>query len=202
MKLIVITQPNFFVEEEKIIAAFFEEGLDILHVRKPHTASAYLERLLTLIPEKYHRRIVLHDHFHLKEEFNLMGVHLNSRNPEIPQPYNGHLSCSCHSLEEVKEKKPNYNYVFLSPIYNSISKKNYISPFTPEILRKSVKDEIIDQQVMALGGVCLDNLLEIKDYGFGGAVILGDLWNKFDFHTDSDYLAIVNHFIKLRSMAD
>ena len=59
MKLIVVTTPTFFVEEDKIITALFEEGLDILHLRKPETPAMYSERLLTLIPEKYHRRITL-----------------------------------------------------------------------------------------------------------------------------------------------
>ena len=63
MKLIVVTTPTFFVEEDKIITALFEEGLDILHLRKPETPAMYSERLLTLIPEKYHRRIVTHEHF-------------------------------------------------------------------------------------------------------------------------------------------
>ena len=80
MKLIVVTAPTFFVEEGKIITALFEEGLDI-HLRKPETPAMYSERLLTLIPEKYHRRIVTHEHFYLKEEFDLMGIHLNTRNP-------------------------------------------------------------------------------------------------------------------------
>ena len=53
MKLIVVTTPTFFVEEDKIITALFEEGLDILHLRKPETPAMYSERLLTLIPEKY-----------------------------------------------------------------------------------------------------------------------------------------------------
>lgn len=66
MKLIVITTPNYFVEEDKIITTLFEEGLDILHLRKPDMPAIYAERLLTLIPEKYHRRIVTHDHFYLK----------------------------------------------------------------------------------------------------------------------------------------
>ena len=35
MKLIVVTTPTFFVEEDQIINALFEEGLDILHLRKP-----------------------------------------------------------------------------------------------------------------------------------------------------------------------
>ena len=51
MKLIVVTTPTFFVEEDKIITALFEEGLDILHLRKPETPAMYSERLLTLIPD-------------------------------------------------------------------------------------------------------------------------------------------------------
>ena len=105
MKLIVVTTPTFFVEEDKIITALFEEGLDVLHLRKPETPAMYSERLLTLIPDKYHRRIVTHEHFYLKEEFNLMGIHLNARNPKEPHDYYGHISCSCHSVEEVKNRK-------------------------------------------------------------------------------------------------
>ena len=49
MKLILITPPTYFVEEDKIITALFEEGLDTLHLRKPGTAPMFAERLLTLI---------------------------------------------------------------------------------------------------------------------------------------------------------
>ena len=73
MKLIVVTTPTFFVEEDKIITALFEEGLDVLHLRKPETPAMYSERLLTLIPDKYHRRIVTHEHFYL----NLSAVSYN-----------------------------------------------------------------------------------------------------------------------------
>lgn len=51
MKLILITTPTYFVEEDKILTTLFDEGLDILHLRKPDTAPVYAERLLTLIPE-------------------------------------------------------------------------------------------------------------------------------------------------------
>ena len=105
MKLILITSPTYFVEESKIITDLFEEGLDILHLRKPDTPPMYAERLLTLIPKQYHKRIVVHDHFYLKEEFNLKGIHISPRNPIVPAHYKGHISRSCHSLEEVKEHK-------------------------------------------------------------------------------------------------
>ena len=202
MKLIVVTAPTFFVEEDKIITALFEEGLDILHLRKPETPAMYSERLLTLIPQKYHKRIITHEHFYLQEEFSLMGIHLNTRNPKEPHDYSGHISCTCHSLDEVRNKKHFYDYLFLSPIYNCITKTGVTSGFTAEELRQAEKSKIIDSKVMALGGITSDNILEIKDYGFGGAVIMGDLWNKFNPCTDRDYLEVIRHFKKLKEMAD
>lgn len=202
MKLIVVTAPTFFVEEDKIITALFEEGLDILHLRKPETPAMYSERLLTLIPEKYHKRIITHEHFYLQEEFSLMGIHLNTRNPKEPHDYSGHISCTCHSLDEVQHKKHFYDYLFLSPIYNCITKSGVTSGFTAEELRQAGKSKVIDSRVMALGGITPDNILEIKDYGFGGAVVMGDLWNKFNACTDRDYLEVIRHFKKLKKMAD
>ena len=61
-----------------------------------------------------------------------MGIHLNARNPKEPHDYAGHVSCSCHSVEEVKNKKHFYDYVFMSPIYDSISKVNYYSHIPPK----------------------------------------------------------------------
>ncbi len=202
MKLILITPPTYFVEEDKIITALFEEGLDILHLRKPDTAPIYAERLLTLIPEQYHKRIVVHGHFYLKDEYRLKGLHLNSRNPELPEHYKGHVSRSCHSLEEVKEHKRNCDYVLLSPVFDSISKKDYHANYTPEELRKAHKAGIIDKKVIALGGIDADNIRQVKDYGFGGAAILGAIWDKFDTRIDSDFDKIIQHFKKLKKLAD
>lgn len=202
MKIIAVTTPNFFIEEDKIITALFDEGLDILHLRKPETAAMYAERLLTLIPQKYHKKIVTHEHFYLKKEFDLLGIHLNVRNSKAPEDYSGHISCSCHSTEEVKQRKGLYDYVFMSPVFDSITKENYPSQYTPEELRKAAKEGIIDQNVIALGGVSIDNILQVKDFGFGGAAILGDLWGKFDCRNDQNYLAVIRHFKKLKEMAD
>ena len=202
MKLILITPPTYFVEEDKIITALFEEGLDVLHLRKPGTAPMFAERLLTLIPEQYRKRIVVHGHFYLKEEYMLKGIHLNSRNPHAPENYRGHVSRSCHSLEEVKEYKRGCDYVFLSPVFDSISKQNYHSAYTPDEIRKAHKAGIIDKKVIALGGIDTDNIAEVKDYGFGGAAILGALWNKFNTCCDRDYSSVIEHFRKLKKLAD
>lgn len=174
-----MTTPYFFVEEHQILNALFDEGLEILHLRKPDTEPVYSERLLTLISDSYRKRIVVHDHFYLKNEYNLKGIHLNQRNPELPQKYKGHISCSCHTAEEITTHKKSFDYMFLSPIFDSISKENYSTRFTQADLRELSVKKIIDRKVMALGGIGLDNMARIKELGFGGAVILGDIWNKF-----------------------
>lgn len=162
----------------------------------------YSERLLTLIPEKYHKRIVTHELFYLQNEFNLSGIHLNARNPQEPHDYAGNISCTCHSIEELKNKKHFYDYVFLSPIFDCITKADVASAFTAEELRLAAKEKIIDSKVMAFGGINPDNILEIKDFGFGGAVIMGDLWNKFNACSDRDYIKVIQHFKHLKEMAD
>lgn len=202
MKLIVITTPTFFIEEDQIITALFEEGLDYLHLRKPNTEPIYSERLLSLIPEQYHKRIVVHDHFYLKNEFNLMGIHLNHRNPSIPDNYKGHISCSCHSIEEVKRRKGICSYVFMSPVFDSISKSNYNSAYSKDEIIKAAKSGIIDRKVIALGGINKENLHQVKEYGFGGAALLGDIWNNFDTFGSICYKPIIEHFKELKRIAE
>ncbi|MEG2573095.1 MAG: hypothetical protein RSA44_00360 [Bacteroides sp.] len=55
MKLIVITTPYFFFGEEKIITNLFNEGLEILHLRKPNADPITYEHSLSLIPKQYHQ---------------------------------------------------------------------------------------------------------------------------------------------------
>ena len=58
MKLVLMTQPTFFVEEDKILTSLFEEGLDNLHLYKPGSEPVYSERLLTLLPNSLFRKTV------------------------------------------------------------------------------------------------------------------------------------------------
>ena len=106
------------------------------------------------------------------------------------------LSASCHTLEEVQEDKKTCDYVFLSPIFDSISKEGYSSKFTPEAIREAVKADIIDKKVIALGGIDEENILRVKDFGFGGAAIMGGLWSKFNHSFDNNYQELIDHFRK------
>lgn len=198
MKLILMTTPEFFVEENNILNSLFEEGLDILHLRKPGAEPVFSERLLTLLPEKWHKKIVAHDHFYLKNEYKLKGIHISNQNHTIPINYTGHISRTCHSISQLREYKNKYNYVFLGPIYNSISHSSLLSSFSMRELEKAAQEGLIDSKVYAIGGIRKDNIERMKELGFGGVVVCGDLWSRFDLHQSYDYKELIEYFRKLK----
>ncbi len=202
MKLILLSSPYFFVEEDKILATLFEEGLDVLHLRKPDSEPVYCERLLTLLPEKYHQRIVANDHFYLKDEFGLMGIHLSQRNSAIPLHYNGITTRTCYSLEELSEAKKKHHYVILKNIYDSTSDNSSLSQYSHLQLRDASRQGLIDKRVMAQTGVTLENIQDVRDLGFGGAVVCSDIWKRFNIHSGMDFKDVIKHFHKLRKACD
>lgn len=201
MKLLLLSTSDFFVEEDTIINALFEEGLDLLHLRKPDSEPVYSERLLTLLPAQWHNQIIVHEHFYLKEEFGLRGIHLSERDPEPPVGYKGQLSRSCHSFDELSTSKSGMDYVFLSPVFNSITYPDRHAAYTDQQLHDAARAGLIDRKVMAAGGINSETLPLLVDYGFGGAVILGDLWTRFNIHSGLDYKEVIAHFRKLRKAA-
>ena len=202
MKLIIMTKSTFFVEEDKIITTLFDEGLACLHLSKPGSAPIYSERLLSLLSDDYYKRIVVHDHFYLKEEYGLNGIHLDGLESLPPDGYKGRISRTCLSLDELKNAKKDSNYVFLRNIFDSLTDSTKKASFTEDMLNEASKKGLIDKKVYALSGITIDNIKKAKDLGFGGVVICGDLWNKFNIHNQQDYKDIITHYEKLRKVID
>lgn len=198
MKLIIMTKPTFFVEEDKILTTLFEEGLDNLHLFKPNSAPVYSERLLTLLADDYRKRIMVHDHLYLKDEYRLKGININSATADVPTGYKGNVSRTCRSIEELKTAKKNADYVILRNIFDSQTNPDEKATFSIEELKEAARNGIIDRHVYAQGGINMDNLRMIKDLGFGGVVICGDLWNRFNIHNGIDYKEVIAEFEKLR----
>ena len=169
----VITSPSFFPGEALFIHRLFAHGVDIVHLRKPGATADDCAKLLDGLTSDDRRRIVIHDFFELAEPYGLRGIHLNARRSTVPGGYEGHISRSCHSFEEVWRYKDACDYVFLSPIFDSISKQGYASAFTDNALKQALKDGIIDHKVVALGGVTPDKISYLRQLGFGGAAMLG-----------------------------
>lgn len=198
MKLAIMTKSTFFVEEDKILSSLFDEGLDDLHLFKPGSSPMYSERLLTLLPEDYYRKITVHDHFYLKQEYDLAGIHLDNPTDNLPDGYKGKFSRTCTDLSQLKEMKKKSQYVFLKNIFDCIEFKEEKSSFSLQQLELAAGNGLIDKKVYALGGMSLENIKIAKALGFGGVVICGDLWSRFDIHNEKDYKELIAHFEKLR----
>lgn len=149
MRLIVFTLPSTIEGEPHLIETLVDCGVDLVHIRKPSWTEEYTQKLIDEIALRCRNRLVVHKH----------------HNPR-----------SCHSLEEVVERKKIYDYVFLSPIFDSISKQGYRSAFTESELTEARNKGIIDERVVALGGVTLERIPRLRQFGFGGAALLGDVW--------------------------
>ena len=188
MKWIAITSPEFLSGEATFIGKLFLQGLDLLHLRKPEASLEAYKQLLLQIPERWHNRIVLHEHFELAEEYKLHGIHLNRRCSVVPNAYHGSISCSCHTIEEVITQKDSKDYVFLSPIFDSISKVGYHAAFSPTSLKQAAIENVIDEKVIALGGITANNIPLVKEWHFGGVALLGDIWKRMSDPQVDEYL--------------
>ena len=191
--VIVITMPEMFPGEADMVNTLFANGMQRLHLRKPGASEEEMAEWIGRIDLPFRQRIIVHDHHRLLRTMGLGGIHLNARNPEAPAWFSAErqkrrsvtLSRSCHSLEEIAQWKGVCDYLFLSPIFDSISKGGYTSAFTRETLLQAYHDGLFSKPVYALGGVSADNIRSIYDYGFAGAAVIGSLWQVHPFTTDT-----------------
>jgi thiamine-phosphate pyrophosphorylase len=65
----------------------------------------------------------------------------------------------------------------LSPIFDSLSKRGYTSGFSAEELQRAADEGIIDEKVIALGGVTFDKIVYLERLNFGGVAMIGALYD-------------------------
>lgn len=182
--VIAVTPSQLREDEAEMITRLLADGAaDYVHLRHPDISCRRMRDLLQRIPAHFHNRLTLHDFYSLAEEFNVGGIHLNGRNPDVPCKLLPRLrdirvSRSCHSVEELvrcaSDPVCRYDYLTLSPIYDSISKPGYSSRFSLDELRVMIPTVAI--RIIALGGVTPSRFPELKDCGFSGAALLGHFW--------------------------
>jgi thiamine monophosphate synthase len=186
MKIIVITPPDFHADEHILINRMFEQGLPILHLRKPGFDHKAISGYLDKIAPEYRMRIIIHSCYELINDFNLRGLHIKGADTgdkkTIIRKYKIRegltVSVSYHELKDIYMKYPEIDYALLSPIFDSISKKNYKAQFNHAELTDALKRAKIE--VIALGGLNLENIHEVKEMGFKGMAFLGAVWDTTD----------------------
>ncbi|CAM4220242.1 thiamine phosphate synthase [Zobellia roscoffensis] len=179
--MIILIAPEEDISNEiDILNRLFEEGLEYYHLRKPNKDQQQYCDYLHLIEEKYHNKIVVHDHHELVNTFKLKGIHFQEqkRRDNIDNPgqyflnlsmYGKTISSSFHEPEELEACDFEFDYHLLSPVFSSISKKGYEG--------KGFDVNHIDKKIIGMGGVTKNNLSEIQKLGFQGVGVLGGIWN-------------------------
>jgi thiamine-phosphate pyrophosphorylase len=183
--LIVISSPTEVTEEAAIINSLFDEGLEILHLRKPHTSINDIKMLLSKIKQSYHSQISLHQHHELAEEFGIRRLHFTEeKRREMSEEDFSKLkeeqyilSTSIHHVGAYNTLSASFAYIFFGPVFDSISKVGYTSSldkdFVFPVKRNSTK-------VIAIGGIGQSNIEKVKEMNFDGAALLGTIWAKHE----------------------
>ncbi|EIJ38238.1 thiamine monophosphate synthase [Galbibacter orientalis DSM 19592] len=176
--LIVITSEIALEQEIESLNRLFAYGLETLHIRKPRLEKVALKNYLELIDVKNHNKIMLHQHHELASEFNVKGIHLTEKHRKMLENDSEYIknhqkmgrvvSTGFHSISALKKEGANYDYSFLSPVFNSISKENYQG--------KEFEVTAFPIKVIALGGITSATISEVKKMGYQGVAILGSIW--------------------------
>ncbi|WP_125722240.1 thiamine phosphate synthase [Flavobacterium ustbae] len=182
--MILISNPMAVRNEINLIHSFFEEGLSLLHVRKPDFSKIEMAEFLHDIKLEFRDNLVLHNHHELAKDFGIERLHFSEkeRNDLVDSPARFWKPCryeykskstSTHSIEDFNSLK-HFDYAFLSPVFKSISKENY----SPE---KDLFEELKSRtnqktKVIALGGIDSKNIREVLEKGFDDFALLGSIW--------------------------
>ena len=199
---ILFTYPEALPHETLLLQNLMQEEWDFLHVRKPDYSKEEMVNFLELISD-FHHKVVLHSHYELINEFEVAGININAKGM-ANMSYQDELTSACdmrdlclknrdvyvrgvrpdlvsysaHRFGEIQQLPFETDYVFLSPIFDSISKIDYHSAFDDyEVLTAFLKDS--NRKIIALGGLDNERIEICKDLGFDGYALLGDVWKKY-----------------------
>jgi thiamine-phosphate pyrophosphorylase len=188
MKIIVISPSKFKENEIKNIIQIFEAGLDTYHIRKPKFSTKQLQEYIEKIPKQFHNRLIIHSHHNLARKYNLQGVHYTQKHLEknlrnwwrekmlrmstsnfVKTTSHGKLS-SLYDTEEI-----NFDYVFLSPIFDAITGK-YQSGYYEDSIKAALQKT--GKKIIARGGVDATRIEKINELGFYGMALYSSVWDK------------------------
>ena len=173
MKFVLISIPGKMMGAHLTLVDLFDLGLETFHIRKPGYTEEQVQNVLNMIHVKNRKKVVLHGFPNLVKKYQLKGIHHNSKSEYIPDFGEEYTqSKSFHSIEDIAKNNNPYDYVFLSPIYDSISKEGYTSKFDLKTIKLPT-----NQNIIALGGVTPEKVEELKEAGFSGFATLGKIWN-------------------------
>jgi thiamine-phosphate pyrophosphorylase len=183
MHLIIISPPDDYPDEPKRVGKILQQSSALLHLRKPGQTARQIADYLNQVPTNLHRRIMAHGHPRLLAQFALYGIHFSEKAridnlPLLRQLKRDHpgccLSSAFHRIADIPKADGLFDYILLSPIFDSISKPGYRSAFDHSDLRRFLRRT--EHTVIALGGLDTQRAVTAASLGFKGIAVLGAVW--------------------------
>lgn len=186
LEITVISPEAAFPNELDWLAKLFDAGLSRYHLRKPEMTDGELSEFIGKIPEKWLERIVPHQAYPLVEVFRLGGWHFKDDAQQLlwadawkESRRDGQtMSRSIHCLDDLNENLSDWDFVFLSPVFQSISKCDHGPGWKESQLAAALHygREAYGTRVYALGGVDASRIRQCHGLGFDGVALLGSIW--------------------------
>lgn len=187
LETIVISPEADYPNEPGWAVKLMEAGLGCYHLRKPAWDEASVVHFLQQIPGHYLNRLVLHQAHDFVVSSRLGGWHFKDDALLLSQAdyrrglrlEGQSLSRSIHNLDELNGNLLEWDYVFLGPVFPSISKEGYGPGWEETSLGESMRSckETCGTRVYALGGVDAGNAGHCVELGFDGVALLGAIWS-------------------------
>lgn len=177
---ILISSPEIVNNENITIKSFLRKEHNLFHLRRYVSFEEEVVSFLSSFTEEERKQIVLNHHHFLASEFGINRLHFSEKDrieigDEKLEKLHSHgfiLSTSVHTVEDFENLNSVFEYAFLSPVFDSISKENYKAvSFDLNNIRKDIK-------LIALGGITVENYNDALNLGFDGVAFLGGVWNQ------------------------
>lgn len=196
--------------EIKNIISMLESGLECVHVRKPKMSTLQMTEYLQKIPVQFHKKLVLHSHHLLAKKFQVQGIHYTRnhlepgftnwlRNKKLSFVRRPLIKTASHNkLSSLYDETPiKFDYVFLSPIFDSITGK-YQSGFYEDAIKTAIRKTGLN--VIARGGIDATRIEKSRDLGFKGVALYSGIWKSTD--PIESFFQIVKKFQELQIPID
>jgi thiamine-phosphate pyrophosphorylase len=181
---LVLLTPNDGSWDPKVVRRLFDAGLSRLHVQvRKDWERRHYEQFILSLPPAYWPRLVLAEEPELVEERALGGFQMHP-GERIPRrwPQHATVSAKCHDYDELRCTDKGCGYVFLAPLFESVSKKDHRPRRTLrefEVILGRWKAEG-GAPVMALGGITPHTAPKAREMGFDGIAFIGSVWKQPD----------------------
>jgi len=177
---LVLFTPTRSPWDAKTVVKLFDAGLGRLHVQSVRDWNVrQYEAFLQQVPEAFWNRIVLEEQRDLVLSRKLAGFQMIPGDRIPPRwPKTAALSLKCHSYDEMRSTPKGCHYLFLSPIFPSVSKRDYVPQRTHREFQVIVERWRAEGgcPVYGLGGITPQNAAHVRALGFDGMAFIGSVW--------------------------